>query len=256
MAFDKDYAHYYDAFYHEKDYAAECDFLEKVFEKYRSKKIRSILDVGCGTGGHALELAKRGYSVVGVDASETMADVACKKAKNLNNIDVSFHVSKMQDIDFDQKFDAVICMFNAVNYVTSDEGLDKTLHNFRKHLSDKGLLVFDFRNGITSLRSYSHVRTKWVTYNDKRLLRISETKLNAMEHLYDTTYTCLAFKDDRIIQEFQDRHVVRYLFPREVKSLLKRNGLETVNMCKFLNLEIPADENEWNIVAVCILDFE
>ena len=256
MAFDKDYAHYYDAFYHEKDYAVECDFLEEIFQKYASEKTKTILDVGCGTGGHALELAKKGYAVVGADASETMVDIARKKAEDLVKIDVSFHVSKMQDIDFDQKFDAVICMFNAVNYVTSDEGLDRTFHNFRKHLSDNGLLVFDFRNGITSLRSYSSVRTKWVTYNDKRLLRISETKLDAMEHLYDTTYTCLAFKDDRIIQEFQDRHVVRYLFPREVKSLLKGNGLETVNMCKFLNLEMPADENEWNIVAVCILDFK
>ena len=256
MAFDKDYAHYYDAFYHEKDYVVECDFLEQVFQKYASEKTKTILDVGCGTGGHALELAKRGYAVVGVDASETMVDTARRKAENLVNIDVSFHVSKMQDIDFDQKFDAVICMFNAINYVTSDEGLDKTLHNFRIHLSGKGVLVFDFRNGITSIRSYSPVRTKWVTYNDKRLLRISETKLDAMQHFYDTTYTCLVFKDDRIIREFQDKHVVRYLFPREVKSLLKRNGLEAVNMCKFLNLEMPADENEWNIVAVCILDLE
>ena len=250
MAFDKDYALYYDAFYHEKDYAAECDFLEKIFERYASKKIRSILDVGCGTGGHALELAKRGYAVAGVDASETMVHIACKKAEDFNKMDAMFHVSNMEEMNLDQRFDAIICMFNAINYVTSDKGLDKAFHNFRKHLSDNGLLVFDFRNGIPSLRSYSPVRTKWVNYEDKRLLRISETKLDAMEHLYDTTYTCLAFKDDRIIQEFQDKHVVRYLFPREVKSLLKRNGLETVNMCKFLNLEVPADENEWNIVAI------
>ncbi|OEU84751.1 MAG: hypothetical protein BA865_09375 [Desulfobacterales bacterium S5133MH4] len=250
MAFEKDYALYYDAFYHDKDYVAECDFLEKVFQKYSSQKINTILDIGCGTGGHALELAKRGYAVVGVDASETMARTARKKAEELSKIDVRFHVSKMEDMNLGQRFDAIICMFNAINYLTSDEGLDKAFHNFRKHLSDKGLLVFDFRNGITSLRSYSPVRTKWVTHDDKRLLRVSETKLDAMEHLYDTTYTCLAFEDDRIIQEFQDRHVVRYLFPREVKSFLKRNSLQPINMCKFLNLEVPADENEWNIVAI------
>ena len=37
MAFEKDYALYYDAFYHDKDYVAECDFLEKVFQKYSSQ---------------------------------------------------------------------------------------------------------------------------------------------------------------------------------------------------------------------------
>lgn len=215
-----------------------------------NNKTKTILDVGCATGGHALELAKSGYAVVGVDASKAMADIAGKKAKSLDKIDARFHVSKMEEINLDQRFDGIICMFNAINYVTSDEGLDKAFHNFRKHLSDKGLLVFDFRNGITSLRSYSPVRTKWVNYNDKKLLRISETKLDAMEHLYDTTYTCLAFEDDRIIQKFQDKHVVRYLFPKEVKYFLKRNNLEAVNMCQFLNLEVPADENEWNIVAI------
>lgn len=250
MAFDKDYALYYDAFYHEKDYAAECAFLEKVFEKYASKKIKTILDIGCGTGGHALELAKRGYAVVGIDASEAMVDIAHERAKKFNKIDVKFYVSKMEDINLDRQFDAVICMFNAINYVTSDEGLDKAFYSFRKHLSDNGLLVFDFRNGITSLRSYSPVRIRWANYNDKKLLRISETELDAMEHLFDTTYTCFVFKDSRVVKLFQDKHVVRFLFPKEVKCFLKRNNLKAINMCQFLKLEMPAGENEWNIVAI------
>lgn len=75
------YAKYYDAMYQEKDYAAECNFLEKIFKTYASSPIRRILDVGCGTGGHALPLAKRDYFTTGVDASAAMVDVARQKSR-------------------------------------------------------------------------------------------------------------------------------------------------------------------------------
>lgn len=249
-AFGTGYAEFYDAFYHDKDYGAECNFLEKIFQKYSIHKINTILDLGCGTGGHSIELAKRGYKIAGIDTSEAMIDVARNKSKGFKNINAEFYVSRMEDINLERRFDAVICMFNAINHVTSDHGLERTLSNVHEHLSENGLFIFDFRNGITSLRSYSPVRTKWVNHEDKRILRISETELDAMEHLYHTTYSCLTFNDRQIIQEFYDKHIVRYMFPREVRYFLQKNQFEIVFMSRFLKLEVPADENEWNIVVI------
>jgi len=74
------YAAAYDSFYAAKDYEAECRLLERVFEKYGAKPVRRILDLGCGTGGHAIPLARRGYTVVGIDRSEAMLVAA--KAKS------------------------------------------------------------------------------------------------------------------------------------------------------------------------------
>jgi len=71
--FDKLYAGTYDALYQDKDYEAECDFLQQVFARYAQAPIRAILDLGCGTGGHALPLARRGYALTGVDRSEANA---------------------------------------------------------------------------------------------------------------------------------------------------------------------------------------
>ena len=75
------YAEHYDLFYQHKDYEAECSFLEAVFQRFAGQPVRSILDLGCGTGGHALRLAQRGYVVTGVDRSAAMLAEARQEAE-------------------------------------------------------------------------------------------------------------------------------------------------------------------------------
>ena len=67
IVFGKEYANTYDALYENKDYEKECDFIEAIFSK-GSLNAKTVLDLGCGTGGHALVLAKRGYEVLGLTA--------------------------------------------------------------------------------------------------------------------------------------------------------------------------------------------
>ena len=81
------YADAYDLFYRDKDYAAESDLIECIFQTYGDGAIRSILDlVGCGTGNHAIPLAQRGYEVVGIDRSENMLDQARREATGQSHI--------------------------------------------------------------------------------------------------------------------------------------------------------------------------
>ena len=62
--FDEKYAKLYDLMYcKEKDYSREVSFLMQLFEQYAAKPVVHILDLACGTGGHAIELSKRGYQV-------------------------------------------------------------------------------------------------------------------------------------------------------------------------------------------------
>ncbi len=72
-------AGYYDLLHEDVDYAGECRLLERVCARFLSRPPASVLDLGCGTGSHALLLAKRGHQVTGIDASPGMLRVARAK---------------------------------------------------------------------------------------------------------------------------------------------------------------------------------
>ena len=73
-------APFYDALNGDVDYHTWADFLEECFEKYFPGKVDAVLDLACGTGSMALELAARGYDMIGVDASADMLAVAQERA--------------------------------------------------------------------------------------------------------------------------------------------------------------------------------
>ncbi len=83
-SFGTQYASLYDASYSDKDYEAECDLIEEVVRRYGGGKFASVLDLGCGTGGHSLALSQRGCAGTGVDLSEPMLAQARPNAKEVD----------------------------------------------------------------------------------------------------------------------------------------------------------------------------
>ena len=78
------YASQYDSMYLGKSYLAECDLIDEAVKRFAGRRPLTLLDVGCGTGGHAFELSKRGYQVTGVDLSAEMLAAAQLKAETLD----------------------------------------------------------------------------------------------------------------------------------------------------------------------------
>jgi 2-polyprenyl-3-methyl-5-hydroxy-6-metoxy-1,4-benzoquinol methylase len=114
------YASYYDIFYAQKDYNLECEFVINIMNSLSFQEVRSILDLGCGTGGHVLPLAERGYHMTGVDISEGMIEQARRKSTE-SNIEAEFRLGDIRSLDLGKTFDAVISMFAVMGYQTGND---------------------------------------------------------------------------------------------------------------------------------------
>ena len=75
-----------------------------------------ILDVGCGAGRHSIELAQRGYTVVGIDPSATMIDAAKERASEAG-VSPDFQKVAGEDFITDKTFDAAICLFTTLGQI-------------------------------------------------------------------------------------------------------------------------------------------
>lgn len=103
-----------------------------------------LLDLYCGYGRHAIELAKYGYKVTGVDATKDFLDIAAQNAQEAK-IDITFEQKDMRELDYDQQFAAVINMFAAFGYFTDDENAN-IINLIVKALRPKGLFLIDLLN--------------------------------------------------------------------------------------------------------------
>jgi len=246
--FDK-YAKYYDILYSDKDYNKECNFIEKVFSEFLDKKPKKILDIGCGTGNYMTILLRKGYDVTGVDASASMVTLAEKKIRNLgfNNKVI---VNTMSKFNIDEQFDAAICMFAVLNYVTDTEELVKSLANIRKHLKRGALFLFDFWYGPAVLRINPSTRIKVIEANKTKVIRTVTPEIDTFSSLVKTHYYLLALNGDKVLDELTETHKLRYFFPDELNHLAKKSGLEILNYCEFPVLKNKPNDNTWNVAAI------
>ena len=147
----------YDTNVFTKNTIDEIDFL---LEELELKAGDSVLDVGCGTGRHSIELAKRGYSVTGLDLSEEMLAKAATKAK-AENVKVKWVRSDATQFAFPQKFDATICLCEGALGLLSqtDDPINQPLailHNISRSLKTGAKVVCTVINAAAVLRRYKN----------------------------------------------------------------------------------------------------
>ena len=224
----KKLAKYYDSLYKSKNYNEESQFIVKLFKKYN---IRSVLDIGCGTGSHIAKLEKEGFECTGIDLNQEMLDIARQKVK------APLYQANMINFDLGLKYDAIICMFATFNYLLTDESAIKTLSCFYKHLNSKGIVLIDLHN--LQNRGSKTDKIKDI----ERIMKWSYDKASRMEK------TKIKF----IVPEgiIEDEHTMRIYSIEEMERLLKNTGFKKFNC--YGNYELkPAKESSKNLEIIGI----
>lgn len=223
-----DYAYYYNAFYRDKNYKAEAEQVMELMEKH-GKKVRSVMNFGCGTGRHDLEFAKQGYRCFGIDSSSLMIKIANENAKDAG-ADVAFSVADIRDFEPPQKYDAVISLFHVISYQNSNEDVLAAFRSARKALDRGGVFLFDAWYGPGVLSDKPAVRVREVEDADNRLVRIARPLMHDGQNLVDVCYEVLVMnKKTGITETIRETHKMRYFFKPEIEWFLREAGFALVD---------------------------
>ncbi len=215
------FAEYYDLLYGDLNYAGDCRFLEAAFRKFIPRRPTSILDLGCGTGNHAIRLARRGHEVTGLDLSAEQLRQARAKVRG-TELAVRLVRGDMRRFDLHRQFGAAICMFGGFGYLLSDRDVLAHFRTVRRHLAPEGVYVFEFwqESGVKP----GH--TSWI-YRQKpfRLIRLDESHYDPRRHRLPFDMHFFVFDGDRLKGRFTESHTIRLYRTAEVRRLLARAGL-------------------------------
>ena len=121
----------------------EAAFVHRCLQQYGIKPTKKILELACGTGSHSLAFEKYGYQIIATDYSEDMLKCAQNKAQNSTSID--FRMQDMRKLAVPEcHFDAVVCLFDSLGYVITNDALKQVFQGVHQHLRKGGLFIFEF----------------------------------------------------------------------------------------------------------------
>ena len=244
------YADLYDIFYADKPYAEEAAFVHLCLQQYGVGTTHRLLELACGTGTHALALEKFGYEVVATDYSEDMLVCARVKASQASS-SIDFHQQDMRELDISGRpFDAVICLFDSIGFVETNEAITQVLQGVYHSLRPGGLFVFEFWHAAAMLHSYDPVRIRRWPIPEGELVRISETELDHSKQLARVTYTIYDLGRNGMYTSLTEVQTNRYFLVQEMASLLSSCGLKPLKWFAGFAPDENITAKTWHIVAV------
>lgn len=145
MKFYNQLAATYDLFIDWEDRIKREDpFFQHVWQE---RMATSILDLGCGTGGHDVYWAEMGYNVVGVDSAKEMIAHA-RRVSEEKEVDAEFQCLRMTDFanQIQQQFDSVICVGNTLPHLLTEDDVRRLFQQAFKSMKPTGTAVFQLLN--------------------------------------------------------------------------------------------------------------
>jgi SAM-dependent methyltransferase len=240
------YAALYDLIYRDKDYKAEAQYVARKLRAARSE-MRTILELGSGTGRHGCFLAGMGFDVYGIERSAKMVAIAQSRPYELTTGTFTCDIGDIRTIVLDRIFDAVIALFHVISYQTSEEALSDVFSVAANHLRPGGIFLFDVWHGPAVLFQGPSVRSKEASDERRRVRRVATPELDTDRRLVKVMYE---FEIEELepgnVYRFNEEHVVRYLFPDEVDCLAHASGFEMIETEAFLTREAPS-RNTWGV---------
>ena len=216
------FARVYDTFMDNVPYHDWANYLQDLLREYDIWD-GLILDLGCGTGSMAEELAKCGYDMIGVDNAEDMLEIAMEKRME-SGYDILYLLQDMREFELYGTVRGIVSVCDSVNYITEDEDLLEVFRLVNNYLDPMGVFIFDFNTEykyreILGERTIAEEREEcsfiWENYYD------DEDKINE----YVLTLFLQEEEDADLYRKYQEQHFQKAYTLEGIKRILERSGL-------------------------------
>ena len=262
-----DFAVVYDTFMDETPYDVWGDFVDELIKKYGISKAISqevkqddknvnesdeeaaleqeknlVVELGCGTGSFTLEMAKRGYDIMGIDLSSEMLDIARRKSVDAG-FDLMFLEQDMRELDLYCTAGTIVSVCDSINYLTEDSDVIDCFKLVNNFLFPGGIFIFDFN---TDYKYKEVIGDTTIAENREDCSFIWENYYDEESHIneYDLTIFARCDKNDEIFRRSIETHYQRGYTLEEMKHFIEVSGLEFVTAIDADTHEAPVQTSE------------
>ncbi|MDX1586713.1 MAG: class I SAM-dependent methyltransferase [Balneolaceae bacterium] len=242
-------AEIYDYLMQNVDYDVWADFIDEIIQVHHPNP-QSILELACGTGSLSLSLEElMCYDILGTDKSPAM--IAKARAKNTDQTgSVRFLEMDFLDISLDQKFDAVVSIFDSINYLRKSRSIKKLLTEVQKVMDSNSLFIFDFTTPKNSIQAIDYLdNEEGTTDNNYHFFRKSRYDEELQIHYNDFEIEKLADDNKTVINRYFEQHKQRIYTLRQMLGIIEETDFEIVAKYDAFDL-IEADDNSLRITMV------
>jgi SAM-dependent methyltransferase len=227
------------------DYKKWADYVENIFS-LNGIKPSLVLDLGCGTGNFCIELAKRGYDMIGADISGDM--LSCAKEKSLKeDLDILYVNQDITDFELYGTVDAIVCLMDTVNYLTDKRGVKKLFKLVSNYLNPGGLFIFD----INSEYKFKNLLGDNVYYEvDEEITYIWQNRFDRTKKICEFDLTFFIKNNEEKYERCDETHYERAYSVGDMEQFIKKENMVLLNKYNELTFEKPSKTAQ-RIFFVC-----
>jgi len=221
------------------------ELIHKILKKY---KVKTVLDMTCGTGAQSIGLTKKKYKVLASDISKDMLAIAKRKAKE-KKLKIIFKQGDIRTAKYG-KFDAVIAMFNAIGHLTKKD-FDKAIKNVKENLKEKGIFIFDIFNLDYMKKNF--IKHEFIDtakeYNGFKFVRFNKNKMNVKKGLLHINQKTFMQRGNSPFQMRKEKGWDMQIYSvSELKPLLEKNGFKILQILDYTGKKF--EKNKSNFILM------
>jgi SAM-dependent methyltransferase len=211
----------------------------------------NVLELGCGVGRIALELAQEGLFVLGLDNHPGMLRILEARRKKLPNGQHNLRLieADMADFDLSERFDRIIIPFNGLFCLLDEQAVHRCFSRVLHHLTDEGRLIFDVyrvdpEDDMQQGQSNAFKFLTQVSHRERLIEVFERYRVYPAQQRVDAEYLYKIATGDDDIEEVVCRIPQRYLFLRDIERHLTEAGLRTRDIKGGYNGEPPDEDSQ------------